>query len=378
MNEHDDTNLQHQSEPIIEGLAQAARVLQVARRLPMGQLTEEQISGVRADWMSYSRVHGLFDAQVARELGVSGSVLSQFRNGSYRGDMDRIARKLNDWMEHHARKQRASLPREYCHTWVAEMISTIVEHACVAGSMAAIVAPSGAGKTMVLKVLCEKWRGRYIYCSEDLSPRSFLAAVAKAVDVGCGGVKADLLERIIEKLRGTARPLFLDEAHQLPKESLSRLRALHDCAETPIIMAGTHEVLTRINDRTDGRGQFASRCVQFNVLEHVLNAEHPRGGSKLGRPLFTVDEVKGFLETLKVRLDRGALDLAWAVACLPNHGCLRTLRRIVMLLRRDVESRNEPIARGELLQALELCFGQLGASIGRLADVHIRLAAEAA
>ena len=46
--------------------------------------------------------------------------------------------------------------------------------------MAAIVAPSGSGKTMVLEVLAEKHKGRLVYCSEDLSSRTLLIKVAKA------------------------------------------------------------------------------------------------------------------------------------------------------------------------------------------------------
>ncbi len=86
----------------------------------------------------------------------------------------------------------------------------------------------------------------------------------------------DIKRKIVEKLKGTNRPVFLDEAHLLPPSCFGRIRSLHDQTGVPIIMAGTHEILRRINDRSNGKGQFASRCYQFNAMDMVVNASEPR------------------------------------------------------------------------------------------------------
>jgi len=370
---------------VIETLGQEARVLVQARRLPMGKLNKAEISGVRRDYVAYVEKHGIFNAQVARETGLSASVLSQFRGAAYKGNNDKVARTLNDWMEASERKRKTALPGDYISTTVAEEMRIISGVAVTDAAMAAIVAPSGSGKTMTLKVLADKFHGRYIYCTEDLTPRAFLREVARSVDLPGHRkmTKADLIAEVVDKLKGTGRPLFLDEAHRLPPDVLPRLRSIHDQAGVPIIMAGTHEILTRINDRSDGRGQFASRCLQYNVLEHVMDAEDPggaegRGAGGRGRPLFTEDEVRQFLDGLQVKFTGDAFELAWAIACLPHHGCLRTVRRIVMLVRRDQADRAEPITRDEISRALSMLFGRMGTVINRHAEHHIRVASAAA
>jgi DNA transposition AAA+ family ATPase len=361
----------------IEKLGQEGRVLKQARRLPMEPLSRDQILAVRRDWMAYSERAGVTDTQIAHEVGVGAATLSQFRHNNYKGDNERIARLLNDWMERHARKQRAALPAEYVRTRVAEEIKTLVDVACTTSSMAAIVAPSGAGKTLVLKHLADKYRGRYIYCTEHMRSGSLLKAIAIACDVtkhrarGGGKSRCELLADIVERLVGTNRPLFLDEAHQLPRDAFPTIRAIHDQAGVPIIMAGASEILDHINDRVNGKGQFASRCYQYNVMEHVANVEDDPSGGKLGRPLYTQEEVRKFLDKLEVKFHGDGFELLWAIACLPNHGCLRTIRRVVHLLRPDKSKRDQPITRKEVVYAMGLLLGQMGNHIARKAEEHI-------
>lgn len=360
----------------IEGLGQDDRVLIQARMLPMNQLSEQQVEAVRCDYKRYTDKNAIFDAQVAKEIGLATATLSQFRNSSYKGNCEKIARVLNDWMERHARKRRAELPADYVTTRVAEEIKKIVDVACTTCSMAAIVAPSGCGKSMVLKVLAEKYRGRYIYCTEHMSSGPFVRKIAAESDVTVAGrrrARAELLDAIIEKLAGTNRPLFLDEAHQLPRDAFPTIRAIHDQAQVPIIMAGADEILQSINDRTQGHGQFASRCYAYNLMEHVANVEDDPGThATLGRPMFSHEEVHQFLHNLNVKLEDGGFQMLWAVACLPNHGSLRTVRRVVHLLRADTARSQQPITRKEVIWALGLLFGQVGNHIGRMADHHIQ------
>jgi DNA transposition AAA+ family ATPase len=376
--QHDDR------ESFLNHLTARDRVQVQARMLPMTTLTADQITDVRGDYQRYTSTAGVMDAQVAREIGVSSSVISQWRTGTYRGDNERIARQLNDWMESHARRRSSQLPREYVPTRVAENIATIVSAACAQQSMAAIVTPSGCGKTYLLQVLADRFSGHYLYCTADHTPRQFLAAVAETVGAtrrrGRGGRHesggAFLLRSIVDRVRGTNRPLLLDEAHTLREPVFSRIRAIHDQAEIPVIMVGTDEIITRVNDRADGRGQMASRTIQYSAMDHFYDPESAppgRGGQAHSAPgsqvalLFTREETRRYLDSLKVRFEPGALELFHALACLPNHGCLRTVRRIVLFLRPDAADREQPIRREEILEALTLLFGLQGRSVGQLA-----------
>jgi len=361
---------------LIEDISTESRVLREARKLPMSPLTKTELGTVRRDFTNYLKKHDITLEYVSKATGHGVSTLSQFRQSKYKGDNDKVARSLNSWIERDASQRKAVLPTDFIRTKIVEEIQAVVSIADKSQSMAAIVAPSGSGKTMALEVMAEKYSGRLIYCTEDLTPKSLLVKIAKAVG---GATKkkntAWLMDEVVEQLRGTRRPLFLDEAHRLPPNTLPRIRSIHDQAQVAIIMAGTHEILHQINDRSDGRGQFASRCLQYNCLEHVHNAEDP-DTNRLGRPLFTKDEIKQYLNNMQVRFAPDAIDMMWAISCLPNHGCLRTAKRIVMLL--SQQSTEKAITRKQISRALALLFGGMGTHICDIANNHIKRYATAA
>lgn len=182
----------------------------------------------------------------------------------------------------------------------------------------------GTGKTKVLQVLAEDMGGWYVYCDEDMSPRSFLEAVCECVGAQPKGKAIPKLKQaIVNRISGSGRPLFLDETHLLRPHVFSRIRSLHDRTQCPVIMAGADEILTRIDDRANGRGQLRSRCITYNAMEYVSNVEAPDGGKKLGRPLFSRQEIRDLFEHMPIKLTDGALEMVWALACLPGHGCLQ-------------------------------------------------------
>jgi hypothetical protein len=241
--------------------------------------------------------------------------------------------------------------------------------------MAAIVAPAGSGKTLVLKALANEMRGLLVTVYQGMGVRDLYRAVAEPLGYASTkrGSRADVLNFIVDKLSGTSRIIFLDEAHLLGNH-IGAVRAIHDLAGVPIVMAGTADILDLINDRAHGRGQFSSRCLRFNALEFVQNAEDSRDGSA-GRPLFSVAEIQEFFATRKIRLDRDAMKLVWALSCLPNYGCLRLVGTLV-----DIATDAEPgialITRDHILGAMQSLIGGESAYLTRLAQRHIETDAD--
>lgn len=336
-----------------------------------GKLTAEHIKSVRTTFTAYTYQKDITYATVAKQIGMSGSVISQWAGGTYAGDVDKVARTINNWMERDARSRGATIDVAFIPTKVAEEMQTIAKIAISHKKMAVIVVPSGAGKTMVMEVLSGEARGFYIYCDEDLTPSAFLNTLTKIVgrsQAPTKGTRAQLMDYLVNALKGTNRPIFLDEAHRLRKDVFPRIRTLHDRTNTAIIMAGTHEILEHIDDQANGRGQMASRCLRYNAMDYVYNAEDPSGGAKLGRPLFSRDEINKFLAELNIKLDIQAVDYAWALACLPGHGCLRTLKEVIDLIRE--RNKGKQISRNLMYEYTKLLFGQEGMRIITLANHH--------
>jgi len=332
-------------------------------------LTAEQIEQVRRDFIDYTNKHGLFDGDVAKQIGYSGSVVNQWRNNRYtKGDSEAVARRINDWMERDARARKAKMPVDYVPTELAENMRAIAQTAQATTSMAVIVVPSGCGKTMVLQILADKLGGRYVYCHEQHTPKEFLRDVAKAIDLPPTHLTAaGLIDGIADKLKGTNRPLLLDEAQRLPAKVFGVIRTIHDRAGVAVVMCGTYEIIDKVSDESNGRGQLASRCLRYNAMDHVYDAESPGGGgTRMGKPLFSKKEIKALFERSQIRIDPEAFQFAWSLACIPGRGSLRTVLRVVQLVRQRWA--DEEITRDMLTWALGLLYGGLGNHMATMAD----------
>jgi DNA transposition AAA+ family ATPase len=340
-------------------------------------LTVQQHFAVIDRFQKYIADRGIKPAQVAREIGYSAGVVSQWASNTYKGDLDAVTHAINDWLERDARRAQAKRPKDYVSTWVAETMRTIAYQADKRIMIAAIVAPAGSGKSKVLKALTEEMRGLYLYCTEAMTAREFL--ISLSVHLGFKDEtfrsKASLLRFVVNRLQGTKRIIFLDEAHQLSK-AIGCIRAIHDQAGVPIVMAGTAEILNMVDDRADGRGQFSSRCIRFNVCEAVRDAQDPRGGSA-GRDLFTIEEIKAFFQMKRIRLTTDALRLMWLLACLPNHGTLRLVETLAEIAL-DLNAGVEVLDRSHIIEALEMFRGRKESDfLQTLTERHERLIADA-
>ncbi len=321
-----------------------------------GPITPDAMEAVRKDFGRYIYSNNITRSQVAKAIGYSESVLSQWTLGKYPGDNDELTRAINDWMEGDARKRRVALTVEYVPTAVAEGMRNAVKIAHDRGKMAACIMPSGSGKSMMLDILRREMRGWLVYCYASMTPRIFWQAVAKAVGVALPGMRRDapcgeIIAPIIDRLRGSRQPLLIDEAHLLPKKIFGDIRGLHDQTGVTIVLAGTEDIISRIDDRAGGRGQMARRCLVYNALAYYLNIDDP-GRSTLGRPLFSKEEIRGYLDAMKVRVDPDAFQMLWAIACMPDRGCLGLVNDLVGTIIKIL--RQPRVTRQNIAQALEL------------------------
>jgi DNA transposition AAA+ family ATPase len=347
--------------------------IQLEARMAAKALSKDDVERIRERFAEYVQSHGVELSVVARQTNYSLAVVSAWHAGKYKGNAAKAAVAINAWLERDARRAQAERPKDSIDTRVADDIRSIVNAADKLGKMAAIVCPSGAGKTFVLKALAEETRGLYIYCHDGMRTREFLMTIALALGFRKSiGTQAELHRFIVANLKGTRRIIFLDEAHRLGKVQLGFTRSIYDEAQVPIVLAGTADILEAINeDRASGRGQFASRTIRYNTMDHVRNAEAPDGGGAAqGRDLFSVDEVKRFFEMKKIRLNRDAMMLLWALACLPNFGCLRLIEscaETAIELNRGVDV----LTREMIVEALKLLHGSDAIYMERMTDRHI-------
>lgn len=353
----------------MDRLNETNRILLEARMLSRKQpLSLQQTADTIEQFRHYTEQRRMPMVQVSREINYAESVISQWKAGNYRGDVEAVTRAINDWLERDARRASAERPKDTVSTWVAETIRTIALQADKQVMMAVIVAPAGAGKTKVLRAMTDEMRGIYLYCFTSMTEREFLASLLAAMGKTVAGkTKAALMRQVVGELKGTKRILFLDEAQQLPK-AIGCIRSIHDQAQVPIVMAGTADILRYVDDRADGRGQFSSRTIRCNLLDFVCNAEDPNG-NPAGRDLFTIEEIRSFFAMRSMRLADDAMRLMWALACLPNFGTLRLIGNVADIAA-DVNRSADMLTRQHLIGALQMLVGGEAKYLNNLAERH--------
>jgi len=336
-----------------------------------GKLKDEHHADVRQTFLNYIKINKISMKSAAGQIGRTESVVSQWLKGKYRGDNDKTTKLINDWIERDARIRATESAGAYVKTWVAEAMKKTIDATCEMQRMLALVSASGSGKTMVIRACAEQRQGFYVYVDDNFTVNEFLHAVYMAViGVPKKPTNAAMKRNLVARLRGTRRPLFIDEAHTLSRQCFSIIRSLHDQAGIPIIMTGTDKIIERIDDRANGNGQFFRRCRTFDVRDHITNVENP-GSPKVGRTLYEIEEVRQFLAVRSVRFDAGAVELIYGIACLPGWGCLGTVHELVDWCRRKYPK--QTVTRKQVIGVLSLFFASNSRRLVNLSKRHVEV-----
>ncbi|MGA2442458.1 MAG: ATP-binding protein [Tepidisphaeraceae bacterium] len=330
--------------------------------MPTKELSEPELNSLRNRLESWRVRKGLSLAKIETMLGGAHAAsaygkgtISQFISGKYKGDNQKVAVAILRLLNNEAIRDEGRMPKDCVEMRLSAEIDAIFTLTCKCNAMAAIGAPSGCGKTFVAKALTEKWNGVYITVNHTFTPLQFLMALAIALGrpENQKGGKAELHRFIVAALKGTSRPVVIDEAHILGK-SINFVRGIHDEAEVPIILMGTAEIMSLIDDRGHGAGQFASRTIFYNAIEKARGMATPDDGAKAAAQcLFSIEEVKAFFASRRIRLDKDSLKLAWQLANLPGFGSLRMIERAAAVVF-DLAPETETIERDQFVGALRL------------------------
>ena len=316
---------------ILDQLNQQQRITNGARMLPDNTpLTDDETHDVIDAFAEHLDLRGIPRAKVAKEIPYSAAVISAWEKRKYRGDSDAVTREINLWIDRD--KARAQAMQQHgggeIRTTIAQDIRTFCRRADAQCMMLAIVSPSGTGKTMVLRALEREMNGVFVTCTDGMTSRDLLLAIARALRYEKAiTTRGELTRVIIAKLKDTRRVLFIDEA-QLAGKHLGCLRSIHDQAQVPIVMAGTAEIISAIDDSKNGDGQFMSRTMRYSATEYARFSDGPDGGAG-GRLLFSIDEIRAFFASMKIRVDRDGTRMLHMLACLDKKGALRAVRKTI-------------------------------------------------
>lgn len=278
----------------------------------------------------------LSNTHIARALGVSSSVISQFLNHKYKGDTVTLANKVKHYIDSITRKERRRSGKPaFVDTTVARRIGSLISNtesfSDEEGKIGIIIGDGGHGKSHCMRAYAKSNKNTiYIELDDAMAMRTVFGEISAEVGLEGYGSLDSITRRLIDNLQHRHIIVMLDECSGLSVSMLNKLRQVIVVkSRCPLILAGNHGLLNTINQPTTRRGhesldQFTSRLMAILNLDEI----------KVGRSgdLYTLDDIRKLYQYAGVKLVGGAADALRKICRTPRSGRLRTCSHIISAL----------------------------------------------
>ncbi len=320
-------------ESIQKSLERDARV--VKERIPE-EMTKINAQQKAQSLRSFMERHKYSQAKVARRLGVSTSVISQFLKNKYAGDIPSLVNKVVDVINTVDRRERRIRSKPFIETTVAKRIGTLIKQTRAfatdeEGTIAIVIGDSGHGKSVCLRQYAEANKNTvYILLDDAMSSTRVFSEIARKINIDSSGSTDNIARRIIAELQNREIVIMIDEASGLTVKQLSQLRTvIVDQCRCPLILAGNADLLKTVMQPKTRRGfesldQFRSRLTYILNLDAIANSKN--GG------LYTAEDIRKLYEFGGIRLTTDAVATLRNISKTPQSGRLRTCNRIIVTL----------------------------------------------
>lgn len=231
---------------------------------------------------SYMRESGISQARIAPLMGVSMAALSQYRNGKYKGDVNAVEAKIEEYLntveaqqEIKEKVQEYKSDEDYIPTSISEEIYRMIRYAQLNGGIAIAHGDAGIGKTKAAQKFVRENPTQAIYL--EMSPvagtlTNMLRLLARALRIPESTNKFNLIMDIRDKLEGTNRVIIIDEAQHLKLSAIEQIRTLADpnsitgTKGVGIVLIGNTEVYSRLKGKQ--QAQFAQLFSRIKMSKY--------------------------------------------------------------------------------------------------------------
>lgn len=261
---------------------------------------------------------GIKQSDVAKGIGQSDSMVSQWRKGLYKGDNAKVDEAIANFIQREQKKREINdLEMVFCHTETTKRVMNFLETVHQSRGQGLFIGRAGMGKTTIQREYARRHPDVILLeVSPTYTPAVILKTIAKKIGANSSGSLNDIYEAILEKLTGSGRMILADEAENLSTRSLEILRRLRDQAKIGLLLAGTMRLKTNLIGRHGELEQLFSRvgCTFIlpertadDELTQILRITLPSLGMQLNQKI--VKSANGSLrrlENLMYYLDRAS------------------------------------------------------------------------
>lgn len=279
---------------------------------------------------------------IASAVGVSTAAISQFVAGKYRGDNNRLAKKLLNYLQTQEDKAAYTKQPEYIRTAVATKIELLIKlcisFSGVEGKIGVVTGDGGHGKSHCAREYARNHPGTvYVMLDDCMHTKAMFAAIAKEIGAVTGGNLGKITDGIVETLKDRETVVLLDEASSLTVGQLNKLRQIIVVrAKKPLVLLGNKDISRTLSLPTTRYGyesldQFTSRMMASVDLDALAAAGELYGESDL----------RGLFEYGDKRLTADAVDCLQQIARVHRSGRLRICSHIIAALHSSAAVKDE-------------------------------------
>ena len=201
-------------------------------------------------------------AAVGRNIGVSPTVISQFKNDQYPGDNYAVAKKVEAFLRREKdRRNHKEIFPEILLTKNVKRYVTVAKICHTEGEIGVVTGEAGVSKTCGAKYYEQQNPGSVILIEVAVGMTS--KVLASEIHKKCGfdgaGTLYQMFLDIVEKLKNTNKLIAIDEAENLPTSGLELARRINDMAHVGVVLSGLPRLLTNLRGLKGEFKQLSSR-----------------------------------------------------------------------------------------------------------------------
>jgi DNA transposition AAA+ family ATPase len=219
--------------------------------------------------------YGITQAQAAREINYSSPVISAYRKGEYKGDVQKLEGAIVQWLARQAQaRMRKTVPT--VETGDLNRIINAIQIAHTEKDIALIVADAGGGKSTAAK-----WYEKYnekttvlINVVKGMNCRMLVHEIARQLSLDIMRVAYNtLVKNVSDLLFERDMVVILDEADYLRSDALEFTRRLvYDLGRSGLVLIGLPRLKYQIQNLRNDHRQLESRigvCLHLSGLTRV-------------------------------------------------------------------------------------------------------------
>ncbi|MGN0553495.1 MAG: AAA family ATPase [Oscillospiraceae bacterium] len=168
--------------------------------------------------------------EAAKILGISSSILTPIRKGTYKGNTEKFLQKIADYFDLKADFNDTYREVDYANTSISKKVYDTIRICHVKGGLAVFAGDAGIGKTKAAQKYVADNPNSAVYITLNpclTSIKSTLKILANAINAPTSSTLDDMWMNIVGKL-ADGMVLIFDEAQHLPIKTIETLRSFSD------------------------------------------------------------------------------------------------------------------------------------------------------